>query len=79
MNKRTSDPFAEVKIDLAAIVVVAVIGVPLALWLLDGAAPYILFGGYGVGAAVWIHCRVRGVFAAAHASREERRNGPQQQ
>lgn len=69
-------PFDEVKIDLGAIVVAAAVGAPLVMWLVDGPLEWILLGGYGVGAGVWIYCRTRGVLAAADASRRERRGGP---
>lgn len=69
-------PFDEVKVDLGAIIVVAVIGAPLVMWLTSGAVEWILLGGYGVGAGVWLYCRTRGVLAAADASRRERLGGP---
>lgn len=69
-------PFDEVKVDLGAIIVVAVLGAPLVMWLTTGAIEWILLGGYGVGAGVWLYCRTRGVLAAADASRRERLGGP---
>ncbi len=71
-------PFDEVKIDLGAILVVAAIGAPLVMWLLSGPLEWILLGGYGAGAGLWLYCRTRGVLAAAHASRLERTGGTQQ-
>lgn len=69
--------FDEVKLDLGAIIVVAVIGAPLVMWALDGVAEIVLLGGYGCGAGLWLYCRTKGVLAAAHASRLERTGGPE--
>lgn len=68
-------PFDEVKIDLGAIIVVGVIGAPIVMWQLDGAAEWVLLGGYGCGAGLWLYCRTRGVLAAAEASRRDRTGG----
>lgn len=67
--------FDDVKRDLGAIVVVAVLGTPLVIALLDGVVEWLLLGGYGLGAGLWIHCRVRGVLAAAEYARKDRNGG----
>lgn len=67
--------FDDVKRDLGAIVVVAVLGTPLVIALLDGVVEWLLLGGYGMGAGLWIHCRVRGVLAAAEYARKDRNGG----
>jgi len=55
--------------ELAAIVVVAAVGAPLVMLWLDGARELVVLAGYGLGAILWIHARVRGVRLAARRAR----------
>jgi len=55
--------------------VVALIGAPLVIALLDGVLEWLLLAGYGAGAGLWIHCRTRGVLAEAEYRRKDRSGG----
>lgn len=67
---------ASIKRELAAIIVVAVIGAPLVMHWLEGARELAVLGAYGVGAGLWVHTRARGLLLALReARRAERRHG----
>jgi hypothetical protein len=67
---------ASIKRELAAIVVVAVIGAPLVMHWLEGVRELAVLGAYGVGAGLWVHTRARGLLLALRqARRAERRDG----
>lgn len=67
---------ASIKRELAAILVVAVIGAPLVMYWLEGARELAVLGAYGVGAGLWVHTRARGLLLALRqARRAERRHG----
>jgi len=68
---------ASIKRELAAILVVAVIGAPLVIYWLEGARELAVLGAYGVGAALWVHTRARGLLLALlQARRGGRQHGP---
>ncbi|MEF8834267.1 MAG: hypothetical protein V5A42_05345 [Halofilum sp. (in: g-proteobacteria)] len=65
-----------IKLELAAILVVAAIGAPLVMYWLEGARELAVLGAYGVGAGLWVHTRARGLLLALRqARRTERRHG----
>jgi hypothetical protein len=68
---------ASIKRELAAIIIVAVIGAPLVMHWLEGARELAVLGAYGVGAGLWVHTRARGLLLALRqARRAEQRHGP---
>lgn len=60
---------AAIKRELAAILVVAAIGAPVVLAWLEGLQEVVVLAGYGLGALLWIHARVRGLRLAARRAR----------
>jgi len=68
---------ASIKRELAAILVVALIGAPLVIYWLEGARELAVLGAYGVGAGLWVHTRARGLLLALRqARRAGRQHGP---
>lgn len=64
---------AAIKRELAAIVIVGALGLVLAGYWLEGARELAVIAGYGLGAALWIHARARGLL---YAARGRMRKGP---
>lgn len=62
---RHARALAAIKRELAAIVIVGALGLPLASIWLDGAREVAVLAGYGLGAALWVHARARGLLYAA--------------
>jgi hypothetical protein len=70
---------AAIKRELAAIIVVALVGAPVVMHYLQGARELAVLGAYGLGAGLWVHARARGLLLARRhglraAGRD--RNGP---
>ena len=61
---------AAVKRELAAILLVGLAGIPLASLWLEGLREVLVLAGYGLGGAIWVRVRVRGVLL--HARRGQR-------
>ena len=60
---------AAIKCEVAAILVVALVGAPFVIGWLDGVRAAVVLGGYGLGAGLWIHVRVRGLLLALRRAR----------
>lgn len=56
---------AAIKCELAAIVIVGALAIPLAAMWLEGIRELAVLAGYGMGAALWVHARARGLLYAA--------------
>ena len=79
MAIQPSDAIAAIKLELGAIVVFGVVLVIAVFHWFDGLEEAVLLGGYGVGAAIWIRLRVRGLLLADRRARREGGDGPQQE
>ena len=69
----------DIKRELAAILLVGLLGAPAVIYWLDGAREMVVLVGYSVGGALWVYARVHGVLlSAGHARRgpEGRHRGP---
>lgn len=67
---------AAIKRELGALVIVGALSIPLvALWL-DGVRELAVLAGYGLGAALWIHARGRGLLYAMRGRRRDGVDGP---
>ena len=60
---------AAIKRELAAILLVALVGAPFVISGMDGLRATIVLGGYGLGAGLWIHVRARGLMLALRRTR----------
>jgi hypothetical protein len=60
---------AAIKRELAAVLVVGLIGAPLVMTGLEGVREAFVLGGYGLGALLWVHVRVRGLRLALRRAR----------
>lgn len=69
LARRHEAALAAVKRELAAIVLVGVIGAPLVVLWLDGLRELAVLAGYGIGGALWVHVRARGLIHAVRAPR----------
>lgn len=67
LARRHEAALAAVKRELAAILLVAAVGAPLVVAWLDGLRELGVLAGYGIGGALWVHVRVRGLLRAARA------------
>lgn len=77
LAREAGDALAAIKRELAAVVVVGVVGAPLVMQWLEGARELAVLAAYGVGAALWVQTRVRGLLLAVrHARRTEADDGP---
>ncbi|MFW5970198.1 MAG: hypothetical protein ACOCP9_06125 [Halofilum sp. (in: g-proteobacteria)] len=81
LARDTDAALASIKRELAAIIVVAIIGAPLVMHWLEGARELAVLGAYGLGAGLWVHTRARGLLLALRQARRaerrtERRHGP---
>ncbi len=65
LARQAPEAVAAIKRELAALVLVGAAAVPLAAFWLDGAREVAVLAGYGLGAALWIHARARGLLYAA--------------
>jgi len=73
LARRHEAALAAVKRELAAIVVVGALGAPAVVYWLDGLRELAVLGGYGIGGALWIHARARGLLLAVRQA--ERASG----
>ena len=64
---------AAIKRELAAVLVVGLIGAPLVMTGLEGVREALVLGGYGLGAILWVH--VRGLRLALRRARRDRASG----
>ncbi len=64
LARRAGPALADIKRELAAIVVVGAAGAPLVIHYLEGTRELGVLAAYGVGAALWVHTRARGVLLA---------------
>lgn len=67
--RRHEAALAAIKRELAAILLVGVAGAPLVVIWLDGLRELAVLAGYGIGGALWVHVRARGLSHAARARR----------
>jgi len=66
---------AAIKRELAAVLVVGLIGAPLVMLGLEGAREALVLAGYGLGAILWVHVRVRGLRLALRRARRDPTSG----
>lgn len=70
LARRHEAALAAVKRELAAILLVAAVGGPLVVLWLDGLRELAVLAGYGLGGALWVHVRARGLVHAAVRARQ---------
>lgn len=75
LARRQQAALAAVKRELAAIVLVGILGAPLVVLWLDGLRELAVLAGYGLGGALWVHARARGLIHAAARARRGHGDG----
>lgn len=68
-GRRHEAALAAIKRELAAILLAGAVGAPLVVLWLDGPRELAVLAGYGIGGALWVHVRARGLIRAVRAGR----------
>ena len=77
LARDTDAALAAIKRELGAIILFGAIAAPLVIHYLEGLRELGVLAGYGLGAALWVHTRARGLLMALRqARRQRRRYGP---